>query len=212
MPPAGRDILHDAARRRRHALNLFRRAAAVDPPIDRTIADGLELLRRFIQVDRCAYAVRETEGDSFRLIAGIGWEAGVIGRETLSGRQESLGGHTLLVGRPVIVEDIRLFPAFGIEPLLASSGMRSALTAPVRGQRGVAGLLGAFSLRRALFSLDEAEFLFGLADVVAAALYRQEWKRQTAVHRPPDARPRSAARWNETATEDEPPEPDSGWR
>jgi GAF domain-containing protein len=159
---------------------MFRRSAATDPPIDRVIADALELAQRTLEADRCGYAVRGAEGQGFRLIAGIGWEPGVVGRDSLSGLPESLGGHTLLVGRSVIVEDVRLIPAFRVEPLLASSGTRSTLTAPVRGQRGTSGLLGAFSLRKRLFSLEDAEFLLGLAEVIAAALYREDWKRQMA--------------------------------
>lgn len=211
MPLTGnsnRQILQDAARHRRHALGLFRRTAATDPPPERTIADGLELMLRFIRVDRCAYAVRETIGGPFRLAAGIGWHDGVIGRATLTGGDESLGGRTLLLGRPLIVEDISLFPAFGSEPLLRSSGIRSALTAPVRGQRGTAGLMAAFGGKKGLFSLDESEFLVGLADVIAAALYRVEWRSQMAIHRAAPGRSSMPERWQQSARDDDRAAPD----
>lgn len=183
---AARQQFRDTMRRQQHDLSMFRRLAACDPPIDRVVADALELARQTLQADRCAYAVRGVDGQGFRLTAGIGWEAGVIGRDSLSGLPGSLGAHTILVGRTVIVEDLRLVPAFRVEPLMVTSGTRSTVTAPVRGQRGTSGLLGAFSSGRRLYSLEEAEFLLGLADVIAAALYREDWKRQMTRPQPRD--------------------------
>jgi signal transduction protein with GAF and PtsI domain len=178
MAIAARQHFRDTMRRRQYDLSKFRRMAASDPPMDRVVADALELARQTLQTDRCAYAVRGVDGQGFRLTAGIGWDPGIIGRDSLSGLPGSLGAHTTLVGRSVIVEDLRLVPAFSVEPLMVTSGTRSTLTVPVRGQRGTSGLLGAFSSRRRLYSLEEAEFLLGVADVIAAALYREDWKRR----------------------------------
>lgn len=183
MAIAARQHFRDTTRRRQYDLSKFRRMAASDPPMDRVFTDALELARQTLQADRCAYAVRGVDGQGFRLTAGIGWDPGVIGRDSLSGLAGSLAAHTILVERSVIVEDLRLVPSFRVEPLMVTSGTRSTLTAPVRGQRGTSGLLGAFSSRRRLYSLEEAEFLLGLADVIAAALYREDWKRQMT--RPP---------------------------
>lgn len=173
-PIAARDTLRAILRRRQHALRMFRRSAANDPPIERVVAGALDLTQRYLNPDRCVYAVRGAEGEGFRLAAGMAWEAGVIGRDHLSGAPDALAGYTLILGQPVVVEDLGSFPQLNTDPVLLACGTKSALTAPVRGQRGASGLLGAFSSRRRLFSPDEAEFLRGLADVIAAALYRKE--------------------------------------
>jgi hypothetical protein len=90
----------------------------------------------------------------------------------------SLGGQTVLIGRPLIVENIHLFQEFSTEPALVASGTRSTFTAPVRAQGGAAALLGVFDSRRRLFTPEEAEFLWGLAGEIAAALYREAWRNQ----------------------------------
>jgi GAF domain-containing protein len=177
-------MLRDTMRRRHQALSLFRRSAASDPPSDRIIGEALGLARTFLRADRYAHASRASGEAPFALTAGRGWDGGIVGRECLRGDPGSLGAYAHELGRPLVVEDLRFAPQFHPEPVLVGAGTRGLLLAPIRGQRGASGLLGVFSSTRRLFSPDEAEFLCGLADVISAALYREDWRHYLASQHP----------------------------
>ncbi|MEO8140617.1 MAG: GAF domain-containing protein [Gemmatimonadota bacterium] len=176
------------------------------------VADALDLAQHFVGPDRIAYAVSTAVGDGFELQAGLGWELGIVGYAGLSGGPTALSAYTLQLGRTVVVEDLRLAPVLGEDALLVSTGTISALTAPVRGQSGSSGLLGAFSSSRRLFGPDDAEFLQGIADVISAALYRQEWQRHStrpslpwqAKENPAPVSRTPAGKWDSPEPEDDP--------
>jgi GAF domain-containing protein len=174
--------MREEARQRLQALSRFRRSAAGDPPISHIVSEALDLAWGFLSPDRCVYGTRRSDEEPFRLTAGAGWD---VDGESLSGDADSLGAYILDLGRPLVVEDLRLVPQFRSEPVLVAGGTTSVLLAPVRGQNGGSGLLGVFSSSRRLFTPDDAEFLHGLADVIAAALYRADWRLQNARSRTP---------------------------
>lgn len=170
-----RDALQGAARRRQHALGLFRRAAANDPPIDRVIADGLEIAAHSLQ-SGALYALRADLDSPFEVRADCLWPASTALSRVLRGAPEALGAHCQRVGLPVVVEDLPRFPAFADDPLLRDSGIRGLVVAPVRAQAGPGGVVLVGCIHRRLYGPEEAEFVQGVADVIASALYRRDWR------------------------------------
>jgi len=169
---------------RQHALTTLRRSAAGDPPVERIVADALDIIQSLLDADHSAYGSLRAGEDSLLLTVGRGWEDGVIGRARLATDPTSLAGHTLGLGRPLIIEDLRFAPQFRPEPVLIAAGTRGLLLTTVRGQRGTSGLLGAFTSRRRLYSPEDGDFLRALSDVIAAALYREDWRQQIASRHP----------------------------
>jgi GAF domain-containing protein len=161
----------------RHAALSGYRLQAVSPfSLEQTIAEGASLTARMLKAERCTVA-RLIEGrEALLLYAGIGWQAGVVGRAHLAAGTGTLGGYALEHHGPVIVEDLTLNPDFAIDPLLAKHGTVSALVVPIWLQSGPYGILGVYSSVRRLFSPLDLEFVQGMVDVIRAAEYRERWR------------------------------------
>lgn len=170
-----RDVLQGSAHRRRHALGLFRRAAANDPPIDRIVADGLDIAAHSLQ-SGALYAFRADLDAPFQVGADCMWPVSMALPRVLRGAPSALGAHCLRVSRPVVVEDLPRFSAFADDPLLRDAGIRGLVVAPVRAQSGPGGIILVGCLQRRLYGPEEAEFVQGVADVLASALYRRDWR------------------------------------
>ena len=178
-----RGIRRDTLRRR----HLARSMSAVQPPATPRQPGSSERhgLGPDLPRDRSLCpCLRKFGEEVFLLTDGRGWDAGMIGTACLGGDSGSLGGHALELGRPLVVEDLRYFPRFRAEPVLVDTGTKGDNAH--RGQRPGRRLRPARGVQRqpAVFSPDEAEFLTGLADGIAAAQYREDWRRHLAGRHP----------------------------
>ena len=136
------------------------------------LSEALVSTMTAITPDRCVFCEPIAPGGDLLIRRGLGWPAGVVGSARLSGAADALGGYTLLLNGPVVVEDLRVFRQFATDSMLTEHKVLGALTLPVRGRHGALGMLGAFSTTRRLFAPDEVQFLLGVANAVAAAAYR----------------------------------------
>src|SRR5690606_36809637 len=108
--------------------------------------------------------------------AGVGLEGEVDATIVGAGRR-SLAGYTLLTGEPVLVEDLRRETRFAPSPLLVKRGILSALTVviwPHGHEKPPYGVLEVDARARGRFSRDDISFLQAIANVLAAAIERDE--------------------------------------
>ncbi|MBD2534266.1 EAL domain-containing protein [Nostoc flagelliforme FACHB-838] len=113
------------------------------------------------------------DGNALRLIAGVGWQAGLVGQETVGAEPDSQAGYTLLFREPVIVEDLRTEKRFSGPPLLHEHGVVSSLSITIEGQNCPFGILGAHTARRRTFTEDDVNFLQSVANILATAIERK---------------------------------------
>jgi len=167
----------------RHAALSAYRLQAVSPfSLEQTITEGVALTARMLKAERCAVARLIEGGEALLLCAGIGWQAGVVGRAHLAAGTGTLGGYALEHHGPVIVEDLALMADFDIDPLLARHTTVGALIVPIWLQSGPYGILGVFSSVRRLFGPLDLEMAQGVAEVIRAADYREHWRQGTPSH------------------------------
>jgi signal transduction histidine kinase/CheY-like chemotaxis protein len=111
--------------------------------------------------------------DLLLMRAGIGWREGLIGQLILDGGHGAALAHLLSSGRPVIVEDGRAAHAFGTMSVFAEHGICSGVCVVMPGDLRPAGFLGAYSTEPHRFAEEDAWFLQGIANVLAAAIVRK---------------------------------------
>jgi PAS domain S-box-containing protein len=114
------------------------------------------------------------EGDAVVLRAGVGWKEGLVGQATVGAGLDSQAGYTLFTDGPVVVEDLRAEKRFSGPPLLHEHGVVSSMSVVIRGREGPFGVLGAHTKSRRTFTVDDVNFLRGIANVLAAAIERKE--------------------------------------
>jgi len=108
------------------------------------------------------------------LVAGVGWPDGLVGVATVRAGHGSQGGYTLATVGPVVVDNLRRETRFKPPPLLADQGVVSGLTVIIGSPAHPYGVLGTHSVEHRVFAEDDINFLQAVANVLAAAIERQE--------------------------------------
>ena len=117
------------------------------------------------------------DGTGLLLRAGVGWRDGLVGRATLGTNLESQAGYTLISRGPVIVEDLREERRFEGPPFLDEHGVVSGISVVFYVHGHAYGVLAALSAKKRVFTEDEVLFLQEVADVLGAAIEREQAER-----------------------------------
>ena len=126
-----------------------------------------------------AEVVRSEPGaDDLLVVGSVGWEDDVPGETRIPGGAQSLAGYTLMQSEPVVVLDTTEETRFASEALLREHGVVSAMSALIGGQTGPWGTLVVHSTRKREFTQDDVNFLRAAANVLSAALIREESQRR----------------------------------
>jgi signal transduction histidine kinase len=107
------------------------------------------------------------------LRAGFGWTDGLVGHARIDAGRDSVFGCTLRGNEPVLVEDLRSDVRFGRTSLLHDHGVVSGMSVVIHGPQGPYGTLSAHSTKPRCFTVDDANFLQTIANVVAGAIERR---------------------------------------
>ncbi len=114
------------------------------------------------------------EGRELLLVAGYGWQEGLVGTCRVPAGTDSQAGYTLRAGGAVVVEDFARETRFARPLLLQRHGVQAGLSVPIFVDGRSWGVLGAHTCRPRTFSHDDIHFLQAVAHVLATAIERQE--------------------------------------
>lgn len=116
-------------------------------------------------------------GNIFLLRAGVGWQAGYVGHATVSADPVWQPGYLLRVNGPMIVHDLGTETRFSGSPWLLDHGVASGLSVLIPGHEGPFGVLGVYTSRRQMFTIDHIHFLRAIANVLGTAIERRQIER-----------------------------------
>jgi signal transduction histidine kinase len=169
-------LLYDAvgrAERRQAAIATLGQRALAGDPLPDLLNYCAHSLGQLLDVPFAEILELAPEGDRLRLIAGIGWKEGYVGRATVAAGLGSQGGYTLARVGPVVVRDLPAETRFRPPPLLVEHAVVSGLTVVIGGPIRPYGVLGAHSDTPREFAADDVNFLQAIANVLTAAIDRQ---------------------------------------
>ncbi len=109
------------------------------------------------------------------LRAGVGWSEGLVSSAVVPTGADSQAGYTLLVGQPVVVEDLATETRFKGPTLLREHGIVSGMSCVIvnAGRGGEPwGVFGAHTRRRRSFTPDDVHFLQTVANLLGGAVER----------------------------------------
>jgi PAS domain S-box-containing protein len=130
------------------------------------------LVRQTLGTEFCKVLQLLPDGESFLLVAGIGWQEGLVGKARVPAGAESQAGYTLLAGKTVIVEDLSRETRFSGSALLREHGIVSGMNVIIPGVDRRFGVLGAHTVTRRTFTDDDVHFLEAVATVLCEAIER----------------------------------------
>jgi PAS domain S-box-containing protein len=112
-------------------------------------------------------------GRTVKLVAGVGWQDGLVGRAVVPASRRSQAGYTLRTHKPVIVDDLSTDRRFNGPVLLRDHGVVSGVSVIIEGATGHWGVLGVHTRRPRRFTEDEVSFVQSIANVLAQAVQRR---------------------------------------
>jgi PAS domain S-box-containing protein len=178
--------LYVRARQQAAVATLGRRALAI-PDLARLMDEIVALVAKTLDVEYCRVMELLPEGDLLLLRAGVGWQDGYVGHTTVAANTDSQVGYTLVVGGPVIVEDLRTETRFHPPPLLEVHGVVSSMSViihrPDASGAQPFGVLSVETTKRRMFTEDDIYFLQAVANVLTAAIERKASEEQLALER-----------------------------
>jgi signal transduction histidine kinase len=136
--------------------------------------DVVKQIPQILEVEYCSLLELLLDGNTLFLRAGAGWKEGYVGHAKLIAGLESPAGFALSSDSPVISEDLTTETRFRIPSLLLDHGVLSAATVIIHGRCKPYGVLGAYALKRRLFTNDDVHFLQSVANVLAAVIDRRQ--------------------------------------
>ena len=112
------------------------------------------------------------DGHHFLIIAGLGWEVGLIETATIELGQNTQVGYTLLQNEPVIVENLQTETRFQGSSLLHEHEIISGMSVVIGSRTKPFGVLAVHSKKQRQFSTDDINFLQAIANILAMAVER----------------------------------------
>jgi len=135
--------------------------------------EAVALVALTVGVEYCKVLELLRGGDELLLVAGVGWNEGLVGNATVEAGLDSQAGYTLLSDEPVIVEDLHTEGRFSGPALLHEHEVVSSMSVVIHGREGPFGVLGAHTKIRRTFTEDDVNFLQAVANVLSTAVERK---------------------------------------
>jgi len=132
---------------------------------------AVSLVAETLDVEFCRVLEARPDGD-LQLRAGIGWGADLLDT-IIRGGQGSQAGRTIASQQPIVIDDWRRSDAGSIPADLRKHGIASGVTVIIGPPARPYGVLATHTSAPRSFSVDDVNFLQGIASILAAAIVRR---------------------------------------
>lgn len=112
------------------------------------------------------------------VLAGVGWDDGVVGSASVGADMASPAGFALRTGKPVISNHLENEKRFRTPELLVEHGIRRAMNVILQGDGSPFGVLEVDSRSEGEFGEHDIAFLQGTANILGMAIEQQQYQRQ----------------------------------
>ncbi len=146
-------------------------------PFSELIERTVILTAEGLQAEFCKTLEYMPEENCLLVNAGVGWDAGVIGRATVGVDLDSPAGFALQTGKPVISNHLENEERFRTPELLLQHGIRRAMNVILQGDGRPYGVLEVDSRSEGEFTEHDIAFLQGAANLLGMAIERQRFER-----------------------------------
>jgi PAS domain S-box-containing protein len=164
-------VIQDRALQQESVAHLGQRALG-GAPLNSLLDEAAALVRTILHADCCAVFEPSADGSELIFTAQSGWPEGFRNARIPSGRK-SQAGYSLLLGEPVISENLAIEKRFEVSEAIVSFGVTSAVSVIIDADAGPLGALCAFTLKKRAFVQDDVHFLQSVANVLSAAIQRR---------------------------------------
>lgn len=164
----------------REAVVSFGRKALQSSDMQAVLTEACRLTGKALGTDLAKVMQLIDGGHSLRVIAGVGWQNGVVGEETVPAIDQSSEGYALKTGVPAVSPDVSKEDRFDYAGFLKRHGVQAIVNVVIPGPVGESpfGLLQVDSREPREFSESDIKFLQGYANIIGAAIERHRYQEQ----------------------------------
>ena len=170
--PAARTL--ERVLRQQAALADFGSFAFGETDLDKILSEAAKTCAISLDVPFTKICRYRPEKDDLLVVAGFGWENGVVGHVISQADESSTQGRAFVTGMPVILQDIKKSNSYNLPDFYARHDIVSTVDVLVKGSSGPFGVLEADCSTQHDFDEHDINFLTGFANVVAEAVQAAE--------------------------------------
>src|SRR5262249_45750448 len=128
------------------------------------LGNAVRVAAEGLQAELCKVLEYQPAENRLVMVAGVGWEPGLVGVASIGADLESPSGFALRTGKPVISNHLEHEERFRTPDLLRAHGVRRAINVILQGDGAPFGILEVDSRSPGEFSEHDIAFLQGAAN------------------------------------------------
>ena len=152
-------------------------AALQGAPFADLLALAARLTAEGLETQFCKILQYQPAENRLLVVAGVGWNAGVVGVASVGADLASPAGFALHTGKPVISNHLENEKRFRTSELLLEHGIHRAMNVILQGDGAPFGVLEVDSRSEGEFGERDIAFLQGAANILGMAIERQKHER-----------------------------------
>lgn len=141
--------------------------------IESLYVSAVHLCAEGMQAPLCKLLKYRPDSEDFLVIAGVGWDEGVIGHAIIGADMASPAGFALKTGQPVISNHLQAETRFRTPELMAQHGVKRAANVLIAAGGDSFGVLEVDSREEGEFGTADLSFLTGFANLIGVAVERK---------------------------------------
>jgi two-component sensor histidine kinase len=158
-------------RRQQAALAKFGRFAFNETDLPTILSEAARICAASLDVRFCKVCRYRAAENDLLIVAGCGWDLGVVGRVVSQADETSPQGRAYITGEPVIIRDIRESNKLHLPDFYPQHGIISTVDVVITALNGASyGVLEVDSPTLHQYDQHDIDFLTGFANVLAEAV------------------------------------------
>jgi two-component system CheB/CheR fusion protein len=142
--------------------------SGTDP--EELMRQAVRQVAQVLQADCCKVLKYQPEQHNLLMVAGVGWQDGLVGKATVPDDAGSQAGYTLISKDPVIVKSMSEEQRFTGPDLLLEHDIVSGISCVINHSDPPYGVLGVHTKRPMEYTVEDANFLVSVANMLSTAL------------------------------------------
>lgn len=147
-----------------------------------------------LKADFCKILKYRAESSDFLLLAGIGWDNGLVGNAVIPAAQDSQAGYTMISQEPIIVHNLSKEKRFTGPALLQNHQVVSGISCLINHSDPPFGVMGVHTKSYREFTHDDSNFLLSVSNLLSTALRTKDTQDKLKVSQERLAMAREAAK------------------
>ena len=160
--------------RQQAALATFGSFAFREPDLQKILTEAARICAESLGAPFSKICRYRSVQNDLLVVAGYGWEDGVVGHVISQADESSTQGRAFVTGDPVILTDIRGNNSYNLPGFYNQHGIISTVDVLIKGRGGPFGVLEVDTSSQYTFDEHDINFLTGFANVVAEAVGTSE--------------------------------------